>query len=336
MHENTSFFYDLTPEHVLQAVEAVGVRCTGRALALNSMENRVYEVEIEVPDLEKLASRHEAFRVVKFYRPGRWTKEQILEEHQFLADAIEAELPVVAPLAFADGSTLQQMAGVGIWYAVFPKVGGRINDEFNRADLIRLGRLLARLHTVGAGRESEHRISLNPNSYGRENLKYLTESGVIPNTYQSRYSDLVNFICDWSDPFFKKIPTQRIHGDCHIGNIIWNTQGCFLVDFDDMVRGACVQDLWLLVPGRDKYAQDNLEILLEGYESMRPFDRSTLRIIEPLRALRMIHFSAWIARRWEDPSFKRVFVDFGTERYWGEQVVSLNEVTEILRGAELR
>ena len=329
------FFYELTPDRILNAVEACGFRCTGRCLALNSMENRVYEVEIEVDNPEKLKSRHDAFRVVKFYRPGRWSKEQILEEHQFLEDATEAELPVVAPLKFSDGTTLQSMKDIAIWFAVFPKVGGRINDEFNKTELQMLGRLLGRLHNVGAAKKAPHRMQLTPTTYGRASLALLEEKGILPKNLGSRYRDLVNFICDWSDPHFKNLATQRIHGDCHIGNCLWNASGCFLVDFDDMLNGPCVQDFWLLVPGRDELAKENREIMIEAYQTMRPFNRETLRLIEPLRALRMIHFCAWIAKRWEDPSFQRVFVEFGSEKYWNEQVIALSEISDILRGAEV-
>jgi Ser/Thr protein kinase RdoA (MazF antagonist) len=329
-HTDTQFFYSLTPERILEAVESLGVRTTGRALALNSMENRVYEVEIEVPDPDAVQSRHELFRVVKFYRPGRWSKEQVLEEHTFLRDAQEAELPVVAPLVLANGETVGVVPESEILFAIFPKVGGRIEDELQTPALERIGRLLARLHSVGAQHAAVSRLTLSPNTYGLENLTFLLNGTFIPTGFRSRLEQLVVRICDVSTPWFAATPIQRIHGDLHVGNILWNASGCMLVDFDDMVMGPCVQDLWLLVPGRDPESRANRDDLLAGYEQMRAFDRDSLRLVEPLRALRMVHFSAWIARRWEDPSFKRIFVDFGSERYWQDQISGLMEVVEIL------
>lgn len=327
---DTEFFYALTPEKILESVETLGFRCTGRCLALNSMENRVYEVEIEVDDPASLTSRHDAFRVVKFYRPGRWTREQIMEEHEFLADAVAAELPVVAPLTFDDGSTLKQVPDSGILFAVFQKIGGRVLDEFTKDHLSRLGRLIGRLHGIGSSKQFRHRMKLSPTTYGRENLQFLVGHERLLPAFRPRFEQLVNRICDVTEPWFNAAATQRIHGDCHVGNILWNDSGCLLVDFDDAVIGPCVQDVWLLVPGRDEDAQQKRETFLTAYESMRKFDRTSLRLIEPLRALRMVHFSAWIAKRWQDPSFQRVFVDFGSERYWNEQVGALMEIVEIL------
>jgi Ser/Thr protein kinase RdoA (MazF antagonist) len=327
----TKFFFELTPERVLDAVEALGVRCTGRVMALNSLENRVYEVELDV-DLPDGAGRWDAFRVVKFYRPGRWTREQILEEHQFLADCKGVEIPVVTPLPFPNGSTLGEVAGAGIWYAIFPKVGGRILDEMSDDELRQIGRLLARMHGVGASTRFQHRIKLTPESYGIANLNFLTEHKLLPSSIELHYRNVADRIIKMSEPWFREVRTQRIHGDCHIGNILWHSQGCFIVDFDDSLEGPCVQDLWLLTPGRDEDAVRRRERLLEGYEMMRPFDRSSLRLIEPLRALRMIHFTTWIAKRFEDPAFKQIFVDYGTERYWREQLIALQEVEEALVG----
>ena len=331
MPNATENFFELTPERILTAVEQIGLRCTGRCLALNSMENRVYEVEIvlkEEPD-----SRYDAFRVVKFYRPGRWSEEQILEEHRFLAELAEDDLPVVAPLPFPDGSTLKKIEELGILFCVFPKVGGRNLDEPSREQLEILGRLLARLHVVGACSQAPSRMELTPQTYGRANLEYLLGSNCLLPNFRSRYQDIVERLLSICEPWFAGVPSQRLHGDCHLGNMLWRQDGPLLVDFDDMLRGPCVQDLWLMVPGRDEDALARREVMVAAYEQMRRFDRETLRLIEPLRALRIIHFSAWIARRWEDPSFKRVFVDFGGERYWSEQIVALDECLNMLYGA---
>ncbi|MCB0322697.1 MAG: serine/threonine protein kinase [Bdellovibrionales bacterium] len=326
----TKYFYELTPDRILDAVEAFGFRCTGRSIALNSMENRVYEVEIEVAQEAELKSPSERFRIVKFYRPGRWTREQIAEEHQFLLDLVELEIPVVAPVQFGDGETVLKVPGAEIWCAVFPKVGGRNPDELRTEQLPLVGRLLARLHACGAVREAPHRIELTPETYGRQSLQFLLERGALPSSLEKRYHNAVETICDVSEPLFAEATLQRIHGDCHLGNLLWGEYGPFWVDFDDMVRGPCVQDLWLIVPGRDDDARRQLDTLLDAYEQMRSFDYRSLRLIEPLRSLRMIHFSAWIAKRFDDPAFQRAFGDFGTERYWMEQVRHLEEQVEVI------
>lgn len=329
---NTQFFFSLTPDRILDAVELFGLRCTGRCLALNSMENRVYEVEIALPDSDT-GSPASHFRVAKFYRPGRWTKEQIREEHQFLLDLVEGDVAVVAPIKTSTNETVLQMPGAELYFSLFPKLGGRLKDELTRDELLQVGRLIARVHTVGARAQAQHRLTLNVETYGRQNLAYLLQSGVIPENFRSRYQSVAESIFEISDRLFEGVPLQRIHGDAHVGNLLWNASGPFWVDFDDMVRGPAVQDLWLLVPGRDEESMARREILLSGYEQMRDFDRSSLYLIEPLRALRMIHFSAWIARRWEDPAFPRGFPQFGGERYWGEQIVDLSEQLDLIRGS---
>lgn len=329
--EETKYFFGLTPERVLAAVESAGVRCTGRCLTLNSMENRVYEVEIETADDSPSTDPASRFRIVKFYRPGRWSEQQILEEHQFLKDLVAQEVPVCAPLEFSDGRTVKLAPEIDIWYAVFPKVRGRAPEELNDEQLQWMGRLLARLHIVGAQREAPHRLKLTPEQYGLTNLEFLQRSNSLPIEVAKNYANLVDEICKASAPLFQGVATQRIHGDCHPGNILWGSSGPFFVDFDDMVTGPCVQDLWLVVPGRDTESKIQMDILLDGYEQMRSFDRSSLRLIEPLRALRYIHFSAWIARRWQDPYFQRTFTQFGTHAYWEGQLGDLREQLELIR-----
>jgi Ser/Thr protein kinase RdoA (MazF antagonist) len=268
--------------------------------------------------------------VVKFYRPGRWTKEQIQEEHSFLSECAAQEIPVVPPIAFQDGSTLREVPGAGIWYAVFPKVGGRILDEMSEDELRQIGRLLARLHNVGATKEFKHRLRLSSESYGTANLEFLRNNRLLPASIEGHYLRVAELIIKTSEPWFREVPHQRIHGDCHIGNILWHSRGCYIVDFDDSLTGPCVQDLWLLTPGRDEAAMKYRERIVEGYEMMRPFERSDFRLVEPLRALRMIHFTTWIAKRYDDPAFKQIFVDYGSERYWREQLTALLEVGEAL------
>jgi Ser/Thr protein kinase RdoA (MazF antagonist) len=246
-------------------------------------------------------------------------------------DLKAAEVPVVAPLPLADGATLQEVPGLGIYCAVFPKQGGRHPTEMNHEELKRVGRLMARMHLVGAEKTAEQRIVLNAETYGWNNLDYLLESESLPEELEDSYADTVEEICELSEPWFEAAERQRIHGDCHLGNLLWTDQGPFWVDFDDMVQGPCVQDLWLVVPGRDEESLESREMLLAGYEELREFDRTSLRLIEPLRALRFVHFSAWIAKRWSDPAFPRRFEFFGSKRYWEEQLGDLHEQLRLIQ-----
>jgi Ser/Thr protein kinase RdoA (MazF antagonist) len=339
----TKYFFTLTPDRVLAAVEASGIQCTGRCQALNSFENRVYDVEIEAsesdgseaPETRSPSARH---RIVKFYRPGRWTKEQILEEHAFLADLDAAEVPAVAPLRFADGSTLRTLDS-GIHYTLFPKIGGRAPDELDDESTRRVGRLLARIHQVGRAREARHRIRLTPESYGLANLEYLLDKNLIPGEFRARYEKAATEICAITKPWFAETRAQRVHGDCHLGNLLQRsasgTTGStqwFFVDFDDCCVAPPVQDLWLLLPGRDR---QKLEVLLEGYEEIGDFDRASLRLIEPLRALRFIHYTGWVARRWDDPAFPQAFPQFGSFRYWKDETEDLERQWHRIRLGQL-
>lgn len=319
----TQFFFELTPDRVLEAVEASGITCTGRCLTLNSFENRVYDVELESDDGPK------ARRVAKFYRPGRWSREQILEEHEFLADLRASEIPAIAPLAFPDGGTLQRTRA-GIWYALFPKVGGRAPDELTDEQLMRIGRLLARIHSVGASRAAPNRVQIGPETYALANLEFLLGENWVPVDFQRRYREVVEKICAITAGWFAEAANYRVHGDCHLGNLLWNQEGPFFLDFDDMVRGPAVQDIWLLTPGRDVDSLRQREVLLEGYGEMRAFERTTLRLIEPLRALRFVHYSAWIARRWKDPAFPQAFPEFGSHRYWADETQDLEEQLRLI------
>lgn len=333
MGVQTHYFYELTPVSILDAVESLGVRCTGRCLALNSLENRVYEVEIDLDD-QLAQSRYDHFRVVKFYRPGRWNAQQILEEHGFMQELALEGLPVTPPLVLEDGSTLGELSDIGIFYAIFPRIGGRNLDEFRRDQLETLGRLVARLHLVGARREAPGRRQLNADTFGRDSLEDLLREEVLPTDYRCRYEQLVNEMCNFIDQLSEGIHIQRVHGDLHYGNVLWNDRELIFVDFDDLVHAPCVQDLWLIAPGRDAEAQADRELLVQGYEQLRVFDRREWMLVEPLRALRMIHFSAWIARRREDPAFKRAFTDFGTPQYWRDQLNALEEAYALMQGRE--
>lgn len=324
----TKYFFELTPDRVLDAVETSGIRCTGRCQPLNSFENRVYDVEIETDDSNETRGSH---RVVKFYRPGRWTAEQILEEHAFLADLEAEEIPAVAPLRFSDGTTLKTLDS-GIHYCLFPKIGGRAPDELDDENTRRVGRLLARIHQVGRAREAPRRIRLTPETYGIANLEYLLDKKLIPDEFRARYETAAREICAITKPWFAETRVQRVHGDCHLGNLLHGSGGWFFVDFDDMSVAPPVQDLWLLLPGRDR---QKLEVLLEGYEEIGEFDRTSLRLIEPLRALRFIHYTGWVARRWDDPAFPQAFPQFGTYRYWKDETEDLERQWHRIRLGQL-
>ncbi len=348
-------FFALTPDRVLTAVEASGVRCTGRCVALNSFENRVYDVELDTDtdtdtdsrsvkpgSLSESASLRSIHRVVKFYRPGRWTQQQIFQEHAFLKDLVAEELSVIAPLSIGShpsgSQTLFELpvtfAGepsAVLYYALFPRMGGRAPEELSQGQWEQVGRLLARIHQVGAQRAAPDRLRLTPETYGLRSLQELIRLRVIPLEWERRYQAVVEKIVAHTSRWFEQTPMQRIHGDCHLGNLLWGSQGLFFLDFDDFVMGPPVQDLWLLTPGRpggDPEALQHREWLLSGYEQMREFDRTSLRLIEPLRALRFVHYSAWLARRWADPAFPRAFPQFGSHRYWQDEVLDLERQWE--------
>ena len=308
-------FHTLTPERVLDAVEAGGLRCTGRCLPLRAFENRVYEVELE--DERRL--------VVKFYRPGRWSRETILDEHRFLEDLVAAELPVVAPADLGTGQTLNETNG--IYYAAFPKVRGRTLDELDAEKRRRMGRTIGRMHAIGAARPAPHRRKLDVRFYIHEPLDVLLKGHFVPENLAPRYRDVALRIADAVAKPLAAARVQRIHGDLHWGNILW-TPDPLLVDFDDCMMGPPVQDLWLLASGNTEEARKAREDLIEGYELFREFDRSTLALAEPLRAMRIIHMSGWIAKRWADPSFPPAFPNFKDVRYWMEEYEALVAIAE--------
>jgi Ser/Thr protein kinase RdoA (MazF antagonist) len=311
-------FFSLTPDRVLDAVEVGGLRCTGRCLPLRAFENRVYEVELE--DERRL--------VVKFYRPGRWSRETILDEHAFLADLVAAEVPAVAPLDLGTGSTLGEIEG--ILYAAFPKVRGRSLDELDAEGRRRIGRTIGRLHAVGAAREAPHRPRLDVNRYIREPVEIVLAGKFIPEGLAPRYREIALRIADVVAAPLAAARVQRIHGDLHWGNILWASDGPILVDFDDCLVGPPVQDLWLLARGDSEDARKERLDLLEGYELFREFDRSTLALCEPLRAMRIVYMSGWIARRWDDPSFPQAFPMFRNHNYWNQEYEELLRIAETL------
>lgn len=316
--EPKASFFSLTPDRVLDAVEVGGLRCTGRCLPLRAFENRVYEVELE--DGQRL--------VVKFHRPGRWSREAILDEHAFLAELAAAELPVVPPLDLGTGQTLGEIDG--ILYTAFRKVRGRVLDELDAEQRRRIGRTIGRMHAVGAARVAPHRPRLDVKRYIHEPLEDLKAGGFMPEGIAGRYRDVALKIADAVATPLAAAPAQRIHGDLHWGNVLWATDGPILVDFDDFLMGPPAQDLWLLARGDSEEARAQRKDLLEGYEVFREFDRSTLALCEPLRALRIVYMSGWIARRWEDPAFPPAFPSFRTVNYWAQEYEELIRIAEAL------
>lgn len=314
----TTSFSSLTPDRVLDAVEVGGLRSTGRCLPLRAFENRVYEVELV----------DETRLVVKFYRPGRWSRETILDEHAFLAELAAAELPVIPPLDLGIGSTLAEIDGV--LYAAFPKVRGRTLDEADDERLRQIGRLIGRMHAVGAARDAPHRPRLTVERYVHDPLDVLRSGDLLREPLAGRYRDVALRIADAIAKPLARARTQRLHGDLHWGNAIWATDGPILLDFDDCLVGPPVQDLWLLSRGESEEARRGRAQLLAGYEVFREFDRSTLALAEPLRALRIIYMSAWIARRWDDQSFRSAFPAFGTDNYWLAEYEQLFAIFETL------
>ncbi len=331
-------FYSLSPEQVLDAVERAGQRTTGLCYALNSLENRVYEVELEGGERQ----------VVKFYRPGRWSKETILDEHKLLQSLVEADIPACAPLILPSGSSLEETEG-GIFFTLFPRLGGRLVEELNEDDYERLGRLIARIHNVSAVLDLHQRPQISPQSYGDKALATILEQGGMSPSVRARFEDTAQAFIELAKLRFEGIETFVVHGDCHRGNLLsrgrrgpsfggdgGNDAGndWFFLDFDDSGHGPAVQDLWLLLPARLKDCEGEIEAMLEGYQQFRAFPRESLGLIEILRGLRYLRYAAWVASRWDDPAFKRAFADFGTDRYWEGLLGDLYEQLELLRSGE--
>lgn len=320
--DTTDLFLALTPEKVLDAVEAAGLTVRPLCYPLNSFENRVYEVE--------LADRSRV--VAKFYRPRRWSASQILEEHRFLAELDAEEIPVCAARLFPDGSTLATIDGIR--YAVFDRKGGRAPDELTAATAHRLGMLVGRLHVVGARRPDADRLPLTSAAYLRSDLEWLERESALPARLATRYSTAARAIADAFDRLARDVPVLRLHGDLHLGNVLERDGQLRLLDFDDAMIGPAVQDLWLALPGRDPETTALAERFLEGYEAFRPFERGELRLIEPLRGLRMVHYAAWLARRWHDPVFPRNWPHFGTDEAWERETLDLEEQAAIVDRVE--
>ncbi|WP_077033665.1 serine/threonine protein kinase [Pelomonas sp. KK5] len=315
-HEINAAFGTLTPEFMLDALDAAGLHGDGRMLQLNSYENRVLQLHLEDGRVA----------VAKFYRPGRWSDAQILEEHAFAAELAAAEVPVAAPWMLGD-STLRHQGGQR--FAATLRQGGRGPELEDPEVLTWIGRLLGRLHNVGAARPFAHRLRWDSSQPGIAARDWLLANKSIPLEIEPVWLDAANRCLDAVQRAFDAIPgllTLRLHGDCHPGNILWTPdKGPHFVDLDDAVSGPAIQDLWMLLSGDELSIRQQLACVLEGYETVREFDRRELALIEPLRTLRMIHHSAWLAKRWSDPAFPLAFPWFGTPNYWSDQVAKLKE-----------
>ncbi|OGT90203.1 MAG: stress response serine/threonine protein kinase YihE [Gammaproteobacteria bacterium RIFOXYA12_FULL_61_12] len=314
-------FCRLGPEQILDAVEAVGYPCDGRMLALNSYENRVYQLGIEGGEPV----------VVKFYRPGRWSDAAILEEHGFACELAEGEIPVIAPLADAEGITLHHQ---GLHrFAVFPRRGGRPPELDNREHLEQLGRFMARIHLVGEIRPFQARPTLGIQEFGLDSYQFLLEKGFIPQGLEQSYRTLAEDLIERIRDAYRRAGSPgylRLHGDAHCGNILWTGAGPHFVDLDDARMGPAIQDLWMFLSGERVERTIALCDLLEGYTQFRDFDSRELHLIEALRTLRMMHYAAWLGRRWTDPAFPLAFPWFNEPRYWDEHILTLREQAAIL------
>ena len=319
--DETSAFRDLAPHHILDAVESLGHRCDGGLLALNSYENRVYQVGIE--DKPPL--------VAKFYRPGRWSDEMIQEEHDFSLELFELEVPVVPPSQAEPGNTLHRHGPFR--FALYPRQGGRAPDLEDSDLLEQMGRLIARIHSAGAVRPFAHRPTLTVEGFAVEPRRYLLEHDFIPAELELAYSTLTEDLIGQIRSCYEQageLPYVRLHGDCHPGNILWTDDGPHLVDLDDARMGPAIQDLWMFLGGERAEMTARLEDVLEGYMQFHHFDPRELHLVEALRTLRMMHHAAWLARRWEDPAFPLAFPYFNTNRYWEEHILALREQAALM------
>lgn len=321
-------YADLGPDLILDAIESQGYVSDGHLLALNSYENRVYQVGIE----DGRGQRQ--YLVAKFYRPGRWEDAAIAEEHAFAAELAEAEIPVIAPLADADADGATLFRHAGFRFALYPRRGGRWPDLDDPDHLEWLGRFLGRIHAVGAVRPFVHRPALDVDGLGTQSYRFLLEHGFIPAHIELAYRTLAEDLLTAVTAAYQRagaVHNIRLHGDCHPGNILWTDAGPHFVDLDDCRTGPAVQDLWMLLSGDRQAMAAQLSELIAGYELFRDFDRRELLLIEALRTLRMLHYAAWLARRWNDPAFPLAFPWFNTPRYWEEHILQLREQAAALQ-----
>ena len=308
-------YASLTPERILSAVESVGIDCDGGLLALNSFENRVWQIGV-----------HGAAPVIaKFYRARRWSDEAILEEHRFTRELAEDEIPVVAPLARA-GCSLHHWHDLR--FALFPRRGGRA-PEFDDVEVLTwIGRFLGRIHVVGARARFAHRPTLDAASFGRAPIDTILAGGVVPPELVLRWHTFAEQALAAVEDCYRRagdVGDLRLHGDCHAGNLLWTPDGPHFVDFDDARNGPAVQDLWMLLSGDEHSMVRQLDHVVEGYQTFRDFDPAQLHLVEALRTLRLLHFAAWLTRRWSDPAFPPAFPWFADGRYWQDHILALRE-----------
>jgi Ser/Thr protein kinase RdoA (MazF antagonist) len=317
-------FDKLTPDAVIDAVESTGIISDARILALNSYENRVYQVGIEEADP----------LIAKFYRPQRWSREQILEEHDFTRELADLEIPVVPPILI-DESTLGDFGG--FMFALFKRRGGR-SPDLSLDNLLIMGRFIGRLHAAGASKPFLHRRPLTVEFFAEESAAYLLENDFIPANLLAAYSSLSADLIKRIHEVFASTSTPnqiRIHGDCHMGNVLWRDDTPHFVDFDDTMTGPAMQDLWMLLSGDRQEQLAQLSELIEGYNEFFDFNPSELVLIESLRSMRLMYYSAWLARRWHDPAFPLAFPWFNTENYWASHILELREQMSALDEAPL-
>ncbi len=313
-------YYRLDPDTVLQSIDSVGLMTDGRLLPLNSYENRVYQVGIEDQDPV----------IAKFYRPGRWTDEQILEEHQFSLEVADAEIPLIAPLQH-QGQTLHTHEGFR--FALFKRQGGHAPELEDRDTLRWLGRFIGRIHAVGASKAFRYRPALTPERYGDLAIQVIKDGQWLPAHLETAFTTLAEDLMTLIRAAWQRAGTTkgiRLHGDCHPGNLLWR-DGPFFVDMDDCQSGPAVQDLWMLLSGNQAEMQPQLNDVIEGYRQFMNFDTRELQLIEALRTLRMLHHAAWLAQRWEDPAFPVAFPWFGEPRYWEDLILGLREQMSALQ-----
>lgn len=309
-------YVNLGPDQILNAIEGIGYECDGRIFALNSYENRVYQIGI-----------HDAEPVIaKFYRPARWTDEQILEEHQFTLELAQHEIPVIAPLINSAGNTLHHYDHFR--FALYPRKGGRPPELDNPEQLEQLGRFIARIHNIGASKSFVYRSELSIQTMGIDACHYLMANKFIPVELEQSYQTLCEDLIKRIQNCFERagnVSKIRLHGDCHHGNILWRNDAPFILDFDDACTGPAIQDIWMFLSGDRTYMTARLADLLDGYSEFRDFDARELHLIEALRTLRMMHYAAWIARRWNDQAFPLAFPYFNTTHYWQDHILTLRE-----------
>jgi len=309
-------YQTLVPDLILDAVESCGYRCDGRQYPLNSFENRVYQVWCE----------DDKVLVAKFYRPERWSDETILEEHAYSRELTAREIPIVAPIVDAAGKTLHERGGFR--FALFPRQGGRA-PELDDPDTLRwIGRFMGRIHAVGGLKPFAHRPRIDVESFGEAPAEFVLEHGFVPPDLADAYEAIVHDALERVDSCYARAGTVgniRLHGDCHAGNILWSEQGPHFVDLDDCRSGPAVQDLWMLLSGDAATMGVQLSHVLGGYREFCDFNPAELNLVEALRTLRMLHYSGWLATRWDDPAFPVNFPWFNTQRYWQDQILALRE-----------